>query len=866
MLHHTLNPIDFSSANRQSVFFNIKIYNTEGLYTILSSNAVYVKSYLNREYSWIFDGDDIDRDIDYQTSITEASANFYIGVNCPIRAAQWAVESVDGMLAQQYTQIDIAPDKFNNLFSVSTDQVNLYNNETYRVLVQAVDYSGEVHILRSNGTSVTTAALRPGLVQDGAIPDQDLNYQESVTTLWARWSEFGDGSPEQQIAYYEVAVGSDREYPNTRTDIAPFTDVDLNMSYIFTDLSLVAETVTYYITVRAHAVSGATIESTSNGIVVGFGHTIIPGAITLNRYQTDTTIVSVYWTPFESDLPIRQYEWAIGTTNFDQYELESFCDDTNSNFSTYFEVFGFTNIDLDTTASQTNLNLQHNTTYYVTIRAIDQAKKCISVVSPEGLTIDLTPPVYIDSRTAVITGPIESREFVQEGYPFVIYLNPDNKQLDVSWEAFTDNESGIDYYEVGVFAQAECNNNSASSQSVVIDLMTVGRELEASFVRVNFQDGVLYVVAVQATNLAGLQNTVYSQPIVLDNTEPIQGTVKDGLNWEGDVIYQSDLNSLSAVFTHAKLLAETPMPLDENGPCPNTTFYSLTSLDPSWMSVDQPTILDPYTSRISYRQNQVSPSVEPPGTSITSESDTLSSDVLSGAYRTLAQVSNGGTVRFNMRVAQGTPDYEANAVTAVLFIDGGNASNTIAHFDPDVPDFQYSGINAFGLQIYTNFSNETDPQVLVMWASNNDPLYRPVYVSRSLPQTDFSTNHFYELDFKSEQLDVGYQRFVDLRIDGELVASLHGLPYLSDNTQLVFHIFNRRSYFSPVVDHSNPPTVTAVFGNVSLPLQIGHLCDFGTPFFSQGSPIVEFKAGIGTTPGDTDVRDLEVGLDSCVRV
>ena len=860
MLYHLLSPISFSRTSQQGVYFSIKIYNAEGLYSILSSDTTYIKSHLNREDSWIFDGSNIDGDIDYQTSITEASAHFYFGVNCPIRAGQWAIESVDGMLAQGYTQIDITRDSLDkNLFFVSTDRVNLFNDETYRVLVQAVDYSGEVHILRSNGTAVTAAALRPGLVQDGAIPSEDLNYQESVATLWARWSGFGDGTPEQHIAYYEVAAGSDREYPGTRSDVAPFTNVRLNTSHTFTNLSLVAETVTYYITVRAYAVSGAYIESTSNGIVVGFGHSIIPGEITLNRYQTDTSTVTVYWTLFQSDLPIRLYEWAIGTSYYDQNELERFCEDTDSDYAAYFDVLGFTNVNLDTTATQVGLELQHNATYYVIIRAIDQAKKCIAVMSPEGLIIDLTPPNYNDSPTAVIVGPTESRESVPNDSPFVIYPRP-NEQLDVTWEAFYDAQSGIDYYSVGVFAQAECNNNSASLTAVV-EFMNIGRELQASFFRTNFEDGISYVVAVQATNFAGLQSTVYSQPIVLDSFIPIGGTVKDGLNWENDVTFQSELSTLSAVFTHAKLPSSSPGITDNSGPCPNTTFYPLTSLDPTWTRIDPASPVGPYSLGITYQEAQVLPSPELPGISIVSSTDSDSSRVLSGAYHTSVQISNGGVVRFNMRTAQGTPDYEANAVTAVLFVDGGVESNNIvAVFDPNVPDFQYTGFNAFCVQIYNNFSNETisESQSVVMWASTDNPLQRPIFVRQPIPQLDLNTNHMYELIFDTEQLDVSYQQAVDLRIDGELIASLHGLPQLTDDTQLVFHVFNRRGYVSPILDQFNIPAVIAIFGNVSLPLQVGHICDFGTPFFSQGSPVVEFRAGIGTTPGDTDIRAMEV--------
>ena len=110
-----------------------------------------------------------------------------------------------------------------------------------------------------------------------------MNYQEPMDTLWTHWSGFGDGSPEQEITFYEVAAGSDREYPSTRTDIAPFTNVGLNTSHTFHNLNLVPESIIYYITVRAHTVSGAFVDATSNGISVGYQHGIIPGENNLEQ-------------------------------------------------------------------------------------------------------------------------------------------------------------------------------------------------------------------------------------------------------------------------------------------------------------------------------------------------------------------------------------------------------------------------------------------------------------------------------------------------------------------------------------------------------------------------------------------------------
>ena len=86
-----------------------------------------------------------------------------------------------------------------------------------------------------------------------------------------------DGSVGGQVKidHYEVAVGTNPRYSNSRTDVRPFTNVGLNVTWTFTDLELVPQSVTYYITVRAYSVLSTQVEVTSNGIKVGYGSGVI---------------------------------------------------------------------------------------------------------------------------------------------------------------------------------------------------------------------------------------------------------------------------------------------------------------------------------------------------------------------------------------------------------------------------------------------------------------------------------------------------------------------------------------------------------------------------------------------------------------
>ena len=85
------------------------------------------------------------------------------------------------------------------------------------------------------------------------------------------------------MEYYEIAAGTDYNYPVTRNNIHPFVNVGLNKTWTFTDLTLVSQA-TYYITVRAYSVSAAMSEVVSGGVQAGHsGNVIDVGKITVNE-------------------------------------------------------------------------------------------------------------------------------------------------------------------------------------------------------------------------------------------------------------------------------------------------------------------------------------------------------------------------------------------------------------------------------------------------------------------------------------------------------------------------------------------------------------------------------------------------------
>lgn len=88
----------------------------------------------------------------------------------------------------------------------------------------------------------------------------------------------------QEVLFYEVSVGTDRRYANTRDNIQPFANVGLNKTWTFLNLQLSVDNSVYYITVRAHGASTSKVEVTSNGIkVINESRLVANGEIEIPR-------------------------------------------------------------------------------------------------------------------------------------------------------------------------------------------------------------------------------------------------------------------------------------------------------------------------------------------------------------------------------------------------------------------------------------------------------------------------------------------------------------------------------------------------------------------------------------------------------
>lgn len=864
--------VNFDFSSRRPFYATIRAFNHAGLKSRVTSQPIYVIARSNNVGSLVTDGNSANRDIDYQNTTTYLSGHVRFGVNCPMRSVEWAIENIDGNLVLNFTSVEpnAVGGVTNNQYFVSTDHVRLNDDEAYRIVVRGVDYSGRLHLLKSNGTSVTTKPLVPGSVEDGPVPNLDLSFQESVSTLSAHWSGFGEDSPEQAVAFYEIAAGSNHQHPSTRSDIFPFTAIGRITSYTITGLQL-QMMAQYFITVRAHGVSGSVAEATSNGIRVGYGHMITPGNITVPLFQSDTSSITVRWSEFESDLPLISYELALGSRNLSTLQnLQTFCNDITSTYGGDFEVSGFQNIGLDTVATKSGITLQHAVSYFATLRVIDQAKRCLIYTSPVATMIDTTPP--LGHMTTI--GPAESRIGLGNNTQYIAYSRAEDK-LSLLWEPFSDPESPIDSYKVGFFELQNCSSGFEEFVigSPVMNYTSVGMATTFMFERLGLDRNKAYVASVQGSNQAGLTTTILTQPVILDTQTLTAGNIRDGTSWGRDLVFQSDRTSLSATFSHAVF---QPLSLSGNlsdTACPNNSFFSLRSNHSQW-STFLPVTLDGLSTSIQYVSSQTSLSTSPPGRKITVAYNPPTSTMISAAYQTVVPSLQGeGTVSFTIRAAVGDPELQAAAITSVVFIDSPGRPGLLADLDLTGNAFSDpDAFKAFGFQIHHSYSNgsQFSQQKVILWSKDNSQLSQTQHVTQNLTH-DLSVPHKYELVFSNEQLGLTFVRKVVLYIDGVIQAILSGLPDFSPETRMVLHAFERGG-FVPQCDSTcvtNPPSVSAVFSDISFPalaIDGGEVCVHGNPFHSWTSPIVEFRAAVGTQPGLTDVKGFEVCMSICLSI
>lgn len=248
------------------------------------------------------------------------------------------------------------------------------------------------------------------------------------------------------------------------------------------------------------------------------------------QYRDSPNTLSVYWDPnkfsdSESGRNMSSFEVAAGTKPY----VADVAD------------FVVANINQGVLS---NLNLQHNTRYYVTVSLANRAG-LIGQAASDGVLVDTTPPVA------------GSVTFQDSSSQPLNYISVCSRRIIARVVNFQDLESGIASFQwqlckntVNNPLKISCSQSSYTdfvchqASNCTLDVLhPVDRMVQYRC----FIDGYSYQLHVRVRNRAGSFTDVASNNLVIDFNPPTAGIVSDGLTT--DVDFQSDSHILSATWT-----------------------------------------------------------------------------------------------------------------------------------------------------------------------------------------------------------------------------------------------------------------------------------------------------------------------------
>ena len=423
-------------------------------------------------------------DISYSGSDTTLSANWvaFTETVSGVQKYEYAIGTTSGgMELVSWTDNDTST-------SVTKSGLTLSNGTEYYISVRATDNAENVSTtIISDGVIVDTAAPTAGNVTDSTTAD--LDWTRSTSSLTSTWTGFSDAL--SGIQKYEYAIGD----TIGGTNVLSWTNNSTITSVTKTGLTLTNGT-TYYISVRAtDNVGNVSTVSTTDGITVDTDAPVLEtpfeGSLTADRdYQNSATTLIVSWSGSDTASGIAMYEYAI-----------------NFFFSGIpLSLVPWTSAETATADTATGLSLVEGTTYYLSVRATDVAGNISSVISADGITIDLTDPI---AGSAI------------DGSNTDISYTGSDSTLTVSWSEFIDpltgfspgTHSGIASYQVAV---------EDGAGNIVMNWTDVGDTSTWTITDLSLSNGIMYHVLVRAVDAAGnLSTSMSTDGVTIDTDGPV---------------------------------------------------------------------------------------------------------------------------------------------------------------------------------------------------------------------------------------------------------------------------------------------------------------------------------------------------------
>ncbi|MBD3181126.1 hypothetical protein GF312_02470, partial [Candidatus Poribacteria bacterium] len=195
------------------------------------------------------------------------------------------------------------------------------------------------------------------------------------------------------------------------------------------------------------------------------------------------------WVCEDNESPIVDYEYAVGTSQ-------------NS-----YDIYPWTSMgSSDTEVTVTGLSLENGSTYYISVKALNEAGFTSSPGSSDGITLDSTPP----------TKPLI---FDDGNYTNTL------EELNATWTAAQDNDSGIVDYQYSV--------GTTTGGTDILDWTSLGVVTSVNITELSLTEGITYYINLKAFNGAGLNSEVATTDgITPDITPPLTEINLDGIQGE----------------------------------------------------------------------------------------------------------------------------------------------------------------------------------------------------------------------------------------------------------------------------------------------------------------------------------------------
>ncbi|EDO42273.1 predicted protein [Nematostella vectensis] len=382
--------------------------------------------------------------------------------------------------------------------------------------VEGVKYTTTIRI--TNNVGLTATKSSDGFILDTTPPIMgDVEHTETESDprerssrrftssgVSVKWRGFWD--KESAVEKYHVCLGTRQE----TCDVTNYTTVEGVMSYSFVGLALSHNT-KYFVSVEAENSAGLRSPAVSSDGVLFDDTAPLSSSVIYDGnvegddidYQRSDREISANWKPFEDpESDITKVTWCAGS-------LPGHCDVISSTKLLTFATAVHEVLDTPMANGQR---------YYVTVIATNGAGEETRVTS-DGVTIDTTPP----TTGVVLDGNQDSD---------VEYVLGDSN-IEGHWKSFVDAESGIKSYEVAICEAKDILNCPQL-------YMSVNLATNFSVTGIDLDSGMMYIIKVRATNMAGLQSEAQSNGFTIDFSAPVARSAWVGLGMTEEKYSGSD--------------------------------------------------------------------------------------------------------------------------------------------------------------------------------------------------------------------------------------------------------------------------------------------------------------------------------------